>query len=78
MSEIEKIAKTVSGLAKPKMRPKELFEAVRKVHPEATKKEITRGAFYAVILASVSRPGAVHGLHDLAVESRKDTMQGND
>ncbi|MCJ8520467.1 hypothetical protein ABID21_003672 [Pseudorhizobium tarimense] len=75
MSEIEKIARTVSKLAKPKMRPKELFEAVRKVHPKATKKEITRGAFYAVIMAAGSRPDAVHGLHDLATESRKDTLE---
>lgn len=64
MSEIEKIAKTVSKLAKPKMRPKELFEAVRKVHPKATKKEITRGAFYAVIMAAGNQPGDVRGLHD--------------
>ncbi|CZT38027.1 hypothetical protein [Rhizobium sp. 9140] len=75
MSEIEKIAKTVSQMAKPKMRPKELFEAVRQVHPKATKKEITRGAFYAVIMASSDRPGTVHGLHDLAMESRKDTQE---
>ncbi|MCF6367244.1 hypothetical protein [Rhizobium halophilum] len=74
MSEIEKIAKTVSQLAKPKMRPKELSEAVRKVHPKATKKEITRGAFYAVILAAGRQPSAVHGLHALAMESRKDTQ----
>ena len=74
MSEIEKIAKTVANLAKPKMRPKELFEAVREVHSKATKKEITRGAFYAVIMASAKEPGAVHGLHDLAMASRKNTQ----
>lgn len=74
MSEIEKIAKTVSDLAKPKMKPKELFEAVRKVHPKATKKEIIRGAFYAVIIASDRQPDAVHALHRLATESRKDTQ----
>lgn len=78
MTEIEKIAKTVSKLAKPEMRPKELFEAVRKVHSEATKKEITRGAFYAVIIASGNQPGAVHGLHDLAMESRKSTQDDTD
>ncbi|KKX26177.1 hypothetical protein [Rhizobium sp. LC145] len=77
MSEIEKIANTVVKLAKPKMQPKNLFEAVRKVHPKATKGEITRGAFYAVIMAAEKYPDTVHGLHSLAMESRKDTQDDN-
>ncbi len=51
-----------------------MSEIERKVHPKATKKEITRGAFYAVILAAGRQPSAVHGLHALAMESRKDTQ----
>jgi hypothetical protein len=40
MSETEKIAETISKLATPGMRPKQLIEAVRKVHSKATKKLI--------------------------------------
>lgn len=72
MSEIAIIAKTVSELAVPGMRPKHLIEAVRKKHPEASKKEITRAAFYAVIEAAEKAPDSLTELHNLAMETRND------
>ncbi|MVA23902.1 hypothetical protein V6582_09615 [Agrobacterium vitis] len=71
-SDIEEIARTISSLAGPGMRPKQLVEAVRKKHPDATKKEISRGAFYAVILAAEKEPARAEGLHELASVTRNE------
>jgi len=70
MAEMARIAETVDRLARPKMKPKELITAVRKEHPNVSKKEITRAAFYAVILASEQKSERVSELHDLAVQTR--------
>lgn len=48
MASIEIIAATLWTLVKPGMKPKELCAAVREQHPEASKKEIVRAAFYAL------------------------------
>jgi hypothetical protein len=72
MSEIEKIAQTISQLATPATRPKQLLEAVRKVHPKASKKDITRAAFYAVITAADKQSDSAGDLHDLAMDTRND------
>jgi hypothetical protein len=75
MTDIKQMAQTIAELAKPGMRPKELRNAVRKVHPKAGKKEITRAAFYAVILAAESAPGTAESLHKLALDSRNDRSE---
>lgn len=69
-SEIEAVAKTVGELATPGMRPKQLLEAVRKRHPEVSKKEVTRAAFYAVIIAAEREPERAKELHDVATGAR--------
>lgn len=71
-SDIKDIARTIAELALPGMRPKDLVEAVRKKHPAASKKEISRAAFYAVILAAEEEPGRAEGLHALASVTRND------
>lgn len=48
MSEIETLAATVSALAAPGVKPKELVAAVREKHPKASKKEVVHAAFYAL------------------------------
>lgn len=48
MPEIQTLAAALHALAKPEMKPKELVAAVRERHPDATKKEIVRAAFYAL------------------------------
>lgn len=71
---IQELAVSVAELARPDMRPKELREAVRQKFPEASKKEISRAAFYAVILAAQEQPDKAKGLHDLALKSRNDPV----
>jgi hypothetical protein len=76
MSEIEKIARTVANLASPTMKPKELFTEVRKKHPGATKKDLSRAAFMAAILAADSDPERASRVHNAAFASR--TTDGED
>lgn len=47
--EIEEIAETVLRLAVPGVTPKALLNAVRVEHPAASKKEVVRAAFFAVL-----------------------------
>ncbi len=69
-AEIARIAETVERLAKPGMKPKDLVVAVRKEHPHATKREVARAAFYAVILASEQDSNRMTELHHIAVDTR--------
>lgn len=71
-SDIEDIARTIADLALPGMRPKDLVDAVRKKHAAASKKEISRAAFYAVSLAADEEPGRAEGLHELASVTRNE------
>ncbi|KAB0676286.1 hypothetical protein [Aureimonas leprariae] len=70
MADIEEIARTVALYAVPGMKPKDLVAKVRERHPGASKKEISRGAFFAVILAAEADPHKASALHDLAIASR--------
>ncbi|BAQ50235.1 MULTISPECIES: hypothetical protein [Methylobacterium] len=72
MSNLQAIAKTVADLAAPDLKPKELIAAVRKQHPEASKKEISRGAFLAMIQAADGDPDRARRVQDMALASRGD------
>jgi hypothetical protein len=80
MSEIEKIARTVASLAAPGMKPKALLTEVRRKHPDATKKDLSRAAFMAAILAADSDPDRASRAHDAALASRvpDDTSSGSE
>lgn len=67
---IQDIAQTLRTLATPGMKPKDLFAAVRKQHPDATKKEVSRAAFFAVIQEADSDPERAKGLQEMALASR--------
>ncbi len=67
---IEEISATLHRLAKPKSTPKELLKAVRKHHPDATKKAIVRAAFYSIIANADADPEASKNLHDFAMAER--------
>lgn len=67
---IEEISATLHRLAKPKSTPKELLKAVRKHHPDASKKAIVRAAFYSIIANSDVDPEASKNLHDFALAER--------
>lgn len=61
---------TLMALAKPRMSPKELLKATRKVHPDASKKEIVRAAFRSLIAAADNDSEAALALHDFAIKER--------
>ena len=51
-SRIEELSAALVKLAKPGMSHKQLIEAVRQEHPNASKKEIVRAAFYSLITSA--------------------------
>lgn len=70
MSDIQAIARTVSALAAPGLKPKDLITAVREKHPDASKKEVSRAAFLAMIQAAEVDPDQAHRMQELALASR--------
>lgn len=68
--EIEEISLTLTQLAKPKTTPKELLKAVRKRHPEASKRTIVRAAFYSIIANADSDPAKAAMLQGFAIGER--------
>lgn len=70
MALIEIIAATLWTLVKPGMKPKELCAAMRERHPEASKKEIVRAAFYALTDSPLSGSQALADLHNFALMGR--------
>ncbi len=69
-SELQAISQTILRLATPDMKPKKLFKAVRDAHPDASRKEIMRAAFLAVIARSDIDPEGAKQLHDVVMDER--------
>lgn len=69
LREIEGIAATIRRIAIPRMNPKALIEAVKELHPGATKKEIARAAFLTVINSAEFDSEDTQALHDFAVDT---------
>lgn len=74
MASIDEIAATLRGVAAAGMKPKELLSAVRERHPEASKKEVVRAAFYALIEdqshGKDPAPEPAGDLHAFAIQER--------
>jgi hypothetical protein len=70
MASIEELAETLRSVAAGGMKPKALLAAVRDKHPEATKKEVIRAAFYALTETQSSSPDHLRDLHDFAITER--------
>lgn len=70
MASIEEIAATLRSIAAPGMKPKAIRIAVRERHPEASKKEIVRAAFYAVTDTPPAGQAATAELHTFALAER--------
>jgi len=66
----EDIQRTLLRLAKPKMSPKDLLRETRKVHPEASKKDIVRAAFASIIAVADEDGEKALTLQDLALKER--------
>ncbi len=67
---MEALSATLWSLAVPGMTPKALRAAVREKHPEASKKDIVRAAFYALIEARSQDNQTVDALHHFALSER--------
>lgn len=72
MSVLPTIESTLLSSLQPGITPAQLLQRVRKVHPEATKKDIIHAAFAAVIALVESDPQSASTLHDFAMRSRGD------
>ena len=70
MASVQEIATTLRTIAAPGMKPKAIRTAVREKHPDATKKEIIRAAFYAVAESPSSGGEATPELHNFALAER--------
>lgn len=69
-SELRAVADTLMRLVTPDMKPKELVKAVRKVHPGASKKDIARAAFHAIIANADQDLGKSRNLQAFALAER--------
>lgn len=70
MSRIEKLAATLSAVARPGLKPKEIIAEARCQHPKASKKDVVRAAFYALIETGKLDGGKSQALHELAITQR--------
>ncbi|MCJ2072859.1 hypothetical protein MKK75_29385 [Methylobacterium sp. J-030] len=70
MASIQEIAATLRSIAAPGMKPKAIRIAVKERHPEASKKEIVRAAFYAVAEGPSAGQEATAELHTFALAER--------
>lgn len=64
------MAETLIEVARPGITPKELFETVRRQHPRASRKEIARAAYFALINCAARNPEKACEMRALAVASR--------
>ena len=73
---IVEIAETLKELAQPGVTPKQLFDSVRKSYPHASRKEITRAAYYALISYASGNVETAGQMRDLATVSRPTMGSG--
>lgn len=70
VASIGAIAETLRGEAASGMKPKDLMAAVRRKHPDVSKKEIVRAAFYALIESHSTNAEHLSDLHNFAIGER--------
>lgn len=67
---IDALAASVQELATPGSKAKEIIAAVRERHPGASKKDVVRAAFFALIGGMEEDPEKAKRIHDLAIAER--------
>jgi site-specific recombinase XerC len=70
MPQIKALSDTLRSVAAPGMTPKALRAAVREKHPDATKKDIVRAAFYALTEEHSQDLACLAELHGFALVER--------
>jgi hypothetical protein len=76
MASIEALSAALRSLAAPGMTPKALRAAVLAQYPDASKKEIVRAAFHALIESQSQETLAVDTLHGFALAERASVDDG--
>jgi predicted transposase YbfD/YdcC len=67
---VQEISAALVRLAAPDLNPKQLFHAVRQEFPDATRKEIVRAAFFAVITTADADGNRARKLQNFALAER--------
>lgn len=68
----EELSATLAGLAQRHREPKSLLDAVRRVHPKASKKDIVHAALLSMIEQAESDETAAQVLHRIAMDDRSE------
>ena len=68
--EIRDIGLTLQELARPRISPKQLFDAVKAHHPKAKRRDITRVALATMIASADKTPDLATQLQGLAISQR--------
>jgi hypothetical protein len=71
-AELQAISDTLMWIVTPDMTPKQLLKAARKEHPNASKKDIARAAFFSIIANADQDDGKAKNLQAFAIAERVD------
>ncbi|MCF6119145.1 hypothetical protein L2449_20030 [Mesorhizobium muleiense] len=69
-TELQAIGDTLMRVVTPEMTPKQLLKAAKKEHPDASKKDIARAAFFSIISNADQDIGKSRNLQAFALAER--------
>ena len=75
--DLKELGETILREVRSDITPKKLMAAIRKAHPQASRKEIIRAAFYALIANAEQHPEKLEPLHKFAIEQRSPDEELN-
>ena len=68
--DLKVLGEAILHVITPNSTPNRIIKALRKAHPEVTKKELVRAAFYALIAHADTQPDKASALHHFAITQR--------
>ena len=71
--ELQQIGNALLTIVKPDMKPKQLMKAIQKSYPKASKQDIVRAAFFAIIANADAEPAKAKKLQAFAIGERTGT-----
>jgi hypothetical protein len=69
-AELQEIGNTLLRIVQPDMKPKQLLKAIQKAYPKASKQDIVRAAFFAIIANADAEPERARKLQAFALVER--------
>jgi len=69
-TELQAIGDTLMWIVTPDITPKQLIKAARREHPDASKKDIARAAFFSIIANADQDHGKAKNLQAFAIAER--------